>query len=118
MPLDWEGRLRQWATELELAAQLEGVEWVTLGRAEAETGVSRSALRNWYRSNQIRSRLVDGPHGPTRLVVLEEVSARAQLSPRLMRQAEREVSLEAQVALVQSRLDHLEMRLGALERRY
>lgn len=114
---DWERRLAQWRAELDLAAELEDVRWVTLGRAEEETGVSRSALRSWYRSGQLRSRLVDGPHGPQRLVPLEEVVQRAEQSPRLRRRAEREVALEAQVALLRQRVDELELRLGVLERR-
>ena len=68
--MEWEDRLDDWELELELAAQLEGSDWVTLERAAAETGTSRAALRTWYRSGQIPSRLVDGPHGPQRLVPL------------------------------------------------
>src|SRR5215472_16221992 len=64
--MDWEDRLDEWELQLELTAQLEGSDWVTLERAAAETGVSRAALRNWYRTDQIPSRLVDGPHGPRR----------------------------------------------------
>ena len=68
--MDWEDRLDEWELELELSAQLEGSDWVTLERAAAQTGVSRAALRSWYRTGQIPSRLVDGPHGPQRLVPL------------------------------------------------
>ena len=68
--MDWEDRLDEWELELELSAQLDGSEWVTLEKAAAETGVSRAALRTWYRTGQIPSRLVDGPHGPQRLVPL------------------------------------------------
>ena len=59
--MEWEDRLDAWEVELELAAQLEGSDWVTLERAAADTGASRAALRNWYRTGQIPSRLVDGP---------------------------------------------------------
>src|SRR5436190_4614797 len=113
---DWEGRLRRWQAELELFAQLEGTPWVPLGEAEAETGVSRSTLRAWYRNGEVQSRLVDGPNGPQRLVPLDAVVERAAQSPRIQRRAEREVSLEAQVALLRHRVDHLELRLAALER--
>ena len=74
--MDWEDRLDEWELELELKAQLEGSDWVTLERAAGETGVSRAALRTWYRTGQIPSRLVDGPHGPQRLVPLALVAAR------------------------------------------
>src|SRR6202046_4755408 len=87
--VDWEDRLDDWELELELTAQLEGSDWVTLERAAADTGVSRAALRSWYRAGQIPSRLVDGPHGPQRLVPLALVAARAEASPRLRRTAER-----------------------------
>lgn len=117
MTSDWESRLTRWRTELELFAQLDDTEWVPLAQAEAETGVSRSALRTWYRNGEIRSRLVDSPNGPQRLVPLEEVVERAARSPRIRRRAERELSLEAQVTLLRSRVDQLELRLAALENR-
>src|SRR5262245_60054617 len=82
----------------------------------SETGVSRSALRAWYRNGEIPSRLVDGPNGPQRLVPLDAVVARAARSPRIQRRAEREVGLEAQVALLRHRVDQLEFRLAAIER--
>lgn len=113
---EWEERLAAWREELALAASLEGARWVTLAQAESETGVSRSALRSWYRSGQIRTRLVDSPHGPLRLVVADEVAERAARSPRIRRRAEAEVSLEAQVALLRHRVDQLELRLGGVER--
>lgn len=114
-PSEWEARLTRWRAELKLFAELDDVRWVPLSEAEDETGVSRSALRAWYRSGEVRSRLVDGPHGPQRLVPLDEVVERAEQSPRIRRRAEREVSLEAQVALLRHRVDQLEMRLAALE---
>jgi hypothetical protein len=114
---DWDERLERWRDELELFAQLEESPWVPLARAEAETGVSRSALRSWYRNGEIPSRLVDGPNGPQRLVPLDAVVERAARSPRIQRRAEREVSLEAQVELLRHRVDQLELRLAALERR-
>jgi DNA-binding transcriptional MerR regulator len=115
--MDWEDRLDEWEIELELNAQLEGSNWVTLERAAAETGVSRAALRNWYRTGQLPSRLVDGPHGPQRLVPLAVVAARAEASPRLRRSAERRLADEAQLEILRHRLDQLELRLAALERR-
>lgn len=114
--VDWEDRLDQWELELELSAQLEGSDWVTLDKAAADTGVSRAALRNWYRTGQIASRLVDGPHGPQRLVPLSVVAARAEASPRLRKSAERRLNTEAQLEILQTRLTNLELRLLALER--
>jgi transposase len=113
---EWEDRLAKWQDELELFKQLDETPWVPLAQAEAETGVSRSALRAWYRNGEIESRLVDGPNGPQRLVPLEAVIQRAAQSPRIQRRAERELSLEAQVTLLRHRIDQLELRLAALER--
>jgi len=117
MSADWDARIDAWRAELELLARAEGTTWVSLAEAEAEAGVSRSALRAWYRNGEIASRLVDGPHGPQRLVPLEAVVERAGQSARIRRRSEREVGLEAQVALLRNRVDHLEIRLAALERR-
>src|SRR5437773_4925168 len=117
MASDWDERLARWQAELALFAQLDAAPWVPLGEAEAETGVSRSALRSWYRNGEIASRLVDGPNGPQRLVPLDAVVERAAKSPRIQRRAERELSLEAQVTLLRHRIDQLELRLAALERR-
>jgi transposase len=114
---EWDERLERWQAELELFARLADEPWVPLARAEAQAGVSRSALRSWYRRGEVPSRLVDGPHGPQRLVPLHTVIERASRSPRLRRRAEREVSLEAQVALLRQRVDLLELRLAGLERR-
>ena len=115
--MDWEDRLDAWELELELTAQLEGSDWVTLDRAAADTGASRAALRTWYRTGQIPSRLVDGPHGPQRLVPLALVAARAQASPRLRRSAERRLADQAEMEILRHRVDQLELRLAALERR-
>ena len=115
--MDWEDRLDDWELELELAAQLEGSDWVTLERAATDTGASRAALRTWYRSGQIPSRLVDGPHGPQRLVPLALVAARAEASPRLRHTAQRRLADEAQLEILRHRVDQLELRLAALERR-
>ena len=115
--MEWEDRLDAWELELELASQLEGSDWVTLERAAAETGVSRAALRTWYRTGQIPSRLVDGPHGPQRLVPLDVVAARAEASPRLRKSAERRLGDEAQLEILRHRVGQLELRLAELERR-
>jgi len=115
--MDWEDRLDEWELELDLAARIEGSDWVTLERAAADTGVSRAALRTWYRTGQIPSRLVDGPHGPQRLVPMGVVAERAEASPRLRRSAERRLADEAQLELLRNRVDQLELRLAALERR-
>jgi hypothetical protein len=113
--MDWEDRLDEWELEVELKAQFEGSDWVTLERAAADTGVSRAALRSWYRTGQIPSRLVDGPHGPQRLVPLALVAARAEASPRLRRAAERRLADQAQLEILRHRVDQLEFRLTALE---
>jgi transposase len=115
--VDWEDRLDAWEAELELADRLDGSEWVTLDRAAAATGASRAVLRTWYRSGQIPSRLADGPHGPQRLVPLDLVAARAEESPRLRRGTERRLAGEAGLELLRDRLDQLELRIAALERR-
>jgi len=115
--MDWEDRLDGWELELELNAQLEGSDWVTLERAAADTGASRAALRNWYRTGQIPSQLVDGPHGPQRLVPLALVAARAEASPRLRHTTQRRLADEAQIEILRHRVDQLELRLAALERR-
>jgi transposase len=117
MSADWDARIDAWRAELELLARAEGTTWVSLAEAESEAGVSRSALRTWYRNGEIASRLVDGPHGPQRLVPLEAVVERAGQSARIRRRSEREVGLEAQMALLRSRVDQLEIRLAALEER-
>jgi hypothetical protein len=114
--MDWQDRLDNWEVELELTAALEGSDWVTLERAAAETGASRAAIRSWYRTGEIPSRLVDGPHGPQRLVPLAPVAARAEASPRLRRTAERRLAEEAQLEILRHRVDQLELRLAALER--
>lgn len=116
MQMDWEDRLDDWEVELDLHAQLEGSDWVTLERAAADTGVSRAALRSWYRTNQIPSRLVEGPHGPQRLVPLAVVATRAEASPRLRRAAERRLADAAELEILRHRVDQLELRLAALER--
>jgi transposase len=115
MERDWDARLDAWRAELDVLASAGGTTWVPLGDAERESGVSRSALRAWYRNGEIPSRLVHGPHGPQRLVPLEAVLERAERSARIRRRAEREVSIEAQVALLRSTVERLEIRLAALE---
>jgi transposase len=115
--VDWEDRLDEWELELELSAHLEGSDWVTLEKAAEETGVSRAALRTWYRTGQIPSRLVGGPHGPQRLVPLAMVAERAEASPRLRKTAERRLADEAQLEILRHRVEQLERRLAALESR-
>jgi transposase len=114
---DWEDRLDAWELELELGVQMDGSDWVTLERAAADTGASRAALRNWYRTGQIPSRLVDGPHGPQRLVPLALVASRAEDSPRLRKSAQRRLTDEAEMEILRHRVDQLELKLAALERR-
>lgn len=90
--------------------------WVTLAEAEVEASVSRSALRSWYRAGEIESVVLDGPHGPQRLVPLDAVLARAERSPRLRRRADREASLENQVAMLLARVEDLEAQVADLRR--
>src|SRR4030088_1569520 len=104
MVMEWEDRLDAWELELELTAQLEGSDWVTLEQAAADTGASRAALRSWYRTGQIPSRLVDGRHGPQRLLPLAVVAARAEASPRLRRSAQRRLADEAQLEILRHRV--------------
>jgi hypothetical protein len=113
----WEDRLDAWELELELSARLADSDWVTLERAAADTGASRAALRTWYRTGQIPSRLVDGPHGPQRLVPLSLAAARAEASPRLRRSTQRRLADAAETEILRHRVDQLELRLAALERR-
>ena len=109
--LDWEQALEAWSAE---SAEPEG-QWVTLGEAERRAGVSNSALRSWYRSGQVPSRLVDGPHGVQRLVPLDEVIQRAAQSPRIQRRIAGAIGIEAEVALLRHRVEDLEARLRRLE---
>jgi len=114
---DWETDLERYLTQRELFTQLQETVWVPLAQAEAEAGVSRSALRAWFRAGEIPSRLVDSPHGPQRIVPLDAVLDRAARSPRLRRRAERDQGLAQEVAALRERLDEMERRLGALEQR-
>jgi transposase len=106
--LDWEQALEAWANEP------EGT-WVTLAEAERRAGVSNSALRSWYRSGQVPSRLVDGPHGVQRLVPLEAVVERAAKSPRIQRRIAGAIGLEAEVAILRQQVAELEARVRRLE---
>jgi transposase len=113
----WDDRIDDWDAALELTAQLEGSDWVTLERAARQTGVSRAALRSWYRGGELPSRLTEGPHGPQRLVPLALVAARAEASPRLRKSAERKLDVEAQLELLRRRVDELERRADLAEGR-
>ena len=106
---DWERALEAWSAD-------PGAAWVTLAEAERQAGVSKSALRSWYRSGQVPSRLVDGPHGVQRLVPLDAVVERASQSPRIQRRLAGGVGLEAEVALLREQVNDLERRLRRLER--
>ena len=80
--------LERWGAEFAVEQELAGLgtpsdaTWVPLAEAERSAGVSRSTLRTWYRTGQIASRLMPGPHGLQRLVPLEIVQERAARSPR------------------------------------
>ena len=105
---DWEQALQAWSAE-------PGDAWVTLAEAERQAGVSKSALRSWYRSGQVPSRLVDGPHGVQRLVPLDAVLERAAQSPRIQRRLAGGVGLEAEIALLRQHVENLEKRIRRLE---
>jgi transposase len=104
--VDWDGMLAQ------LASQPFEEGWVTLEEASNAAGLSRSTLRAWYRSGQIRSKMVAGRHGPRRLVPLDQVVHRALRSARARRQLEHARSLEAEVAELRRRLETIERYLG------
>jgi transposase len=104
--VDWDGMLAQ------LASQPFEEGWVTLEEASNAAGLSRSTLRAWYRSGQIRSKMVAGRHGPQRLVPLDQVVDRALRSARARRQLEHARSLEAEVAELRQRLETIERYLG------
>ncbi len=107
-PLDWDDALSAWSDEVD-----DG--WVTVAEAERQAGVSRSALRAWYRSGQVPSRLVEGPYGPQRLLPLGAVVERAQRSPRVRKRAADAIGLEAELTLLRQRVDDLERRLAGVE---
>jgi predicted site-specific integrase-resolvase len=100
----------------DVEALLEEVGWVTLTEAAEASGASRSTLRAWYRSGRIPSRMVEGPHGPERLVPLDAVLEEAQHSPRLWKKAAEAVQEAADVAVLQERVTELERRVAELER--
>ncbi|MDQ1402037.1 MAG: hypothetical protein QOG03_353 [Actinomycetota bacterium] len=132
--------LRILELEQELAAQAAD-RWVTLAEAEKAASVSRSALRTWYRSGRIPSRMVDGPHGPQRVVPLDAVLAVAEDSPRIARRVgkpttmatapaptaetvitqvvtaatEQAARMGAEIGALRTKVDDLERRLAALE---
>jgi len=111
--LNWEQALQAWSAEPDRLDPDD--RWVTLAEAERQVGVSNSALRSWYRSGQVPSRLVDGPYGVQRLVPLDAVIERAAASPRIQRRIAGAVSLEAEVALLRRKVEGLEVRLRRLE---
>jgi len=104
-----------WDHAFEALSAEPGGAWVTLAEAERQTGVSRSALRSWYRSAQVPSRMVDGPHGVQRLVPLDAVVERASQSPRIQRRLAGGVGLEAEIALLRQQVEALERRVRQLE---
>ena len=87
--VDLQDLVEQWGQEFALERELAGLSsgldeegWVTLAEAERRASVSRSTLRTWYRTGQIASRLMPGPHGLQRLVPLDVVVEKAATSPR------------------------------------
>ena len=89
------------------------VEWATVAEAEEATGVSRSAIRAWYRNGEVTSHMVGGPHGGQRLVDLDAVRARAAQAGRRMGKRRPQFDV---VELLLERIDELERRVEALER--
>jgi hypothetical protein len=86
---DLEAAIAQWSAEIDLESALgdlgdlvDGHSWVSLAEAEQRAGVSRSTLRAWFRSGQIPSRLMPGPHGMQRLVPVDLVVERANRADR------------------------------------
>ena len=77
MSFEWDERLAAWRDELELLAKMRHAMGTAGNRGGRGRGLSRSALRAWYRNGEIPSRLVDGPQGPQRLVPLQAVLDRA-----------------------------------------
>lgn len=104
--IDWDQLLEQ------LEAPEMGEGWVSLSEASGAGGVSLSTLRSWYRSGQIRSRMVGGIHGPERRVVLEDVIDRSLRSKRLGRQLDQARSQEARIEDLARRVAAIEARLG------
>lgn len=102
--VQWEQLLDEWS------AELDGDRWITLSEAEAETGMSRSALRAWYRSGQIRSRMVEGPNGPQRLVPRDAVRLRAAVAVR----RQPSMKLTDEVARLSEEVERLHGQLAVL----
>lgn len=117
MPRDetFEDALQRWATGEPESPP--GYTWVTLAQAEQASGASRSALRSWYRSGQLASELVEGPHGPQRLVPLEAVLERVNQSARLRRKLEQDAlaDVAARLAAAEAGLRRLSARVAELE---
>ena len=104
--VDWDDMLEK------LTAQPPEAGWVTLDEASNAAGLARSTLRSWYRSDQIPSRMIMGPHGPQRMVPLDAVIDRALRSSRLRRQLEQGRSLAAEVERLRQRVEVMERMLG------
>ena len=104
--VEWDVMLDEWS------AELDGDRWITLAEAEVETGMSRSALRAWYRSGQIRSRMVEGPNGPQRLVPRDAVRLRAALATK----RRPTVKLDDEVARLREEVLDLRQRLEELQK--
>ena len=117
--MEWEDRLDGWELDSSyppIWRARTGSRW---SGPPPRPGRPGPALRTWYRSGQIPSRLVDGPHGPQRLVPLAMVASRAEASPRLRRRTAVSARLadQAELEIMRHRIDQLELRLAALEQR-
>ena len=112
-----EAVVQAWASDLHADAE-DGATWVTLAEAEAASGASRSALRSWYRSGALPSRLEDGPFGPQRVVPVEAVLDRVRQSARLRRKLEQDdvTQLRARLAAAEGELERVRRRVATLER--
>lgn len=105
--VQWEQLLDDWS------AELDGDRWITLAEAEVETGMSRSSLRAWYRSGQIRSRMVEGPNGPQRLVPRDAVRLRAAVAAK----RQPGVKLADEVARLSQEVERLDRQLSEVSER-
>ena len=106
---------------------LDEAGWVTLAEAADTAGVSKSALRAWFRNDEIPARIEDGPHGPQRLVPLDAVLERARETaghartrrrrPGQDRETVREVvgALMDQLVVARAEIADLRRRVEALE---
>jgi transposase len=111
-------------SDAEIDAVLEALEpgsWASVTEAAAAAGVSKSTLRSWYRSGKLESRLVPGPNGPQREVLLSSVLSLGRVGERMSRAAmdpaAAVAALEQALVRAETRAERAESALrAALER--